>query len=245
MIWRARGEVAWLEADLAGQAVATFSTRDGGVSRGDFSSLNLGVVTDDRTGDVLENRRRLAEALGIEAGRVSMGFQVHGNVVREADSREPGPFQDPEASPPIEADGQFTDETGRPLLVLVADCLPVALLGERGLAMLHCGWRGLAAGIVEAAVGRIGAVAAAIGPGIGPCCFEVGSEVAAEFEGLGQGLMQGRNLDLPEAARRILTRRGAAEGELSGTCTACDPRFFSHRRDSGRTGRQAGIAWLK
>jgi copper oxidase (laccase) domain-containing protein len=100
------------------------------VSEGDFASLNLGVVTEDRTSDVMENRLRLAGALGIESARVSMGFQVHGKGLSWADARNPGAYADPKASPPIEADGQLSDESGRPLLVLVADCLPVALLGD-------------------------------------------------------------------------------------------------------------------
>ena len=245
MKWREKDGVPWLEADLSGSATAVFSTRLGGVSRGDFASLNLGIVTEDRTVDVMENRRLLAEALEIEPERVSMGFQVHGNGVSRADQRVPGAYADPECSPPVEADGQLSDEAGRPLLVLVADCLPVALLGEDGLAMLHCGWRGLAAGIIEEAVAEIGAVSAAVGPGIGPCCFEVGPEVEAEFSQLGDGLMNGRNLDLPEVARRVLTRSGVDEVESAGICTYCDERFFSHRRDHGRTGRQAGISWLK
>jgi copper oxidase (laccase) domain-containing protein len=128
--------------------------------------------------------------------------------------------------------------------VLVADCLPVALLGERGLGMLHCGWRGLAAGIIGAAAEQIGARAAAIGPGIGPCCFEVGPEVEAAFAELGPGMMHARNLDLPEVARRLLARAGVEQVESAGICTYCDKRFFSHRRDRGKTGRQAGIAWL-
>lgn len=245
MNWREKDGVPWLEADLSGRATAIFSSREGGVSEGDFASLNLGVVTEDRTNDVMENRRRLAAALGIDPAAVSMGFQVHGNKLSWADERNPGAYADPQASPPMEADGQLSDEAGRPLLVLVADCLPVALLGNDGLAMLHCGWRGLAAGIVDEAVAEIGAVSAAVGPGIGPCCFEVGPEVEAEFSGLGDGLMKARNLDLPEVARRLLARAGVEEIESAGICTYCDERFFSHRRDAGRTGRQAGIAWLK
>ncbi|MCB0857251.1 MAG: laccase domain-containing protein [Solirubrobacterales bacterium] len=244
MNWREKNGIPWLESDLSGRATAVFSTRLGGVSRGDFASLNLGVVTEDRTEDVMENRLLLAGALGIEPARVSMGFQIHGKVLSRADQRNPGAYADPGESPPLEADGQLSDEIGRPLLVLVADCLPVALLGEDGLAMLHCGWRGLAAGIIEDAVAEIGAVSAAVGPGIGPCCFEVGPEVEAEFSELGVGLMNGRNLDLPEVARRVLTRSGVDEVESAGICTYCDERFFSHRRDRGRTGRQAGIAWL-
>jgi YfiH family protein len=242
--WRADDGVSWLEADLEDEAKVVFSTREGGVSSGPFESLNLGILTEDRREDVIENRGRLAEAVGFDAKRVSMGRQVHGADLDWAGPEIPGAYAAPGPKPPAAADGQLTDEARRPLLVLVADCLPIALLGGRGLGMLHCGWRGLAAGIVERAVGEIGGRAAAIGPGIGPCCFEVGPEVEAAFSELGPGLMSGRNLDLPEAARRLLARSGVETVESAGICTFCDERFFSHRRDQGTTGRQAGIAWL-
>lgn len=193
---------------------------------------------------MLENRQILARAAGFAADRVAMGRQVHGATVDRAGRKIPGAYSAPGHDPPPEADGQWTDERNRPLLVLVADCLPVALLGDRGLAMLHCGWRGLAAGIVAAAAAQVGARAAAIGPGIGPCCFEVGPEVEEAFSGLGPGLMRGRNLDLPGVARRLLAASGVETVESADVCTCCDGRFFSHRRDRGVTGRQAGIAWL-
>lgn len=243
MNWRESDGVEWLQADLEGEATVCFSSRIGGVSEGPYESLNLGILTEDRRDDVLANRLRLAGALGIDGDRVAMGRQVHGAGL-EMDGPIPGPFADPGDLPPPESDGQLGSQRDRPLLVLVADCLPVALLGDRGLAMLHCGWRGLAAGIIEAAAARIGARSAAIGPGIGPCCFEVGPEVERAFAGLGAGLMAGRNLDLPEVARRKLVAAGAMEVESAGVCTFCDERFFSHRRDGGITGRQAGIAWL-
>jgi len=242
--WREENGVPWLQADLDGRATVCFSTREGGVSEPPFDSLNLGILTDDRREDVLRNRFKLAEAAGFEADRVVMGRQVHGAGLSRAGGPVPGAFAAPGPEPPPEADGQLTDERGRPLLVLVADCLPVALLGDEGIGMLHCGWRGLAAGIVDAAREEIGGVAAAIGPGIGPCCFEVGPEVEEAFSHLGPGLMNGRNLDLPEAARRILARAGVERVESAGLCSYCDRRFFSHRRDKGITGRQAGIAWL-
>lgn len=243
MKWRSEKGVPWLEAELEGEAKVCFSSREGGVSRGPFESLNLGILTEDRREDVLENRLRLADAAGFDADRVSMGRQVHGAGLDWASAGIPGAYAAPGPEPPPEADGQLTEETDRPLLVLVADCLPVALLGDRGLGMLHCGWRGLAAGIVDSATAKIGGVAAAIGPGIGPCCFEVGPEVEAAFSGLGAGLMRGRNLDLPEVARRLLARAGVENIQSSEICTRCDRRFFSHRRDRGVTGRQAGIAW--
>ena len=130
-------------------------------------------------------------------------------------------------------------------LVQVADCLPVAVAGDGGVAMLHCGWRGLAAGIVERGSAEVGARAAAIGPGIGPCCYEVGEEVLDAFGGLGDGIATGRMLDLPEVARRLLAAAGVESVESADLCTSCNPElFFSHRRDAGRTGRQGGLAWI-
>jgi len=113
------------------------------------------------------------------------------------------------------------------------------------VAMLHCGWRGLAAGIVASGAAAVGATHAAIGPGIGPCCYEVGEEVLDAFSSLGDGIADGRMLDLPEVARRLLAEAGVGQVESAGLCTGCEQElFFSHRRDQGRTGRQAGIAWI-
>ncbi len=173
-----------------------------------------------------------------------MGLQVHGaGILEHVDNRE-GHFLDPAEEPP-EADGHITSISGLPLLVLAADCLPVAVTGPGGLAMLHCGWRGLAGPLVPDAVSRVGGEAAAIGPGIGPCCFEVGDEVRHAFSGMGEDLFEGRHLDLPAVARRTLEAAGVDQIETAGVCTHCDAEdFFSHRRDAGATGRQAGIAWL-
>ena len=111
--------------------------------------------------------------------------------------------------------------------------------------MLHCGWRGLAAGIVARGADAVGATHAAIGPGIGACCYEVGEEVLDAFAGVGEGVASGRMLDLPEVARRLLREAGVRSIESAGLCTSCEGElFFSHRRDAGRTGRQAGIAWI-
>jgi copper oxidase (laccase) domain-containing protein len=133
-------------------------------------------------------------------------------------------------------------EGGLAALVFVADCLPVALAGDSGVAVLHCGWRGLAGGIVAAGAEAVGATHAAIGPGIGACCYEVGEEVLDAFSGLGPGIADGRMLDLAEVARRLLAAAGVGEVEASGLCTSCEPElFYSHRRDGGVTGRQGGI----
>jgi polyphenol oxidase len=235
--------IRWLEAELPG-ARAVFSTRIGGVSTGAFESLNLGVLTDDDRESVIENRRRLCAALGLEPNRVVTGLQIHGaGISTHQGPQRPSPFAHP-GSPNPEADGHVLDRSDLAGLVFVADCLPIALSGPGGTAILHCGWRGLAAGIVGRGSAAVGARAAAIGPGIGPCCYQVGDEVLAEFEALGPGIASGRMLDLAEVARRLLAEAGVADVESSGLCTSCDGGlFFSHRRDQGTTGRQAGLAW--
>jgi polyphenol oxidase len=241
MEWREREGVPWLEAEMPG-ARAIFSTRQGGVSSGPYASLNLGWITGDEGDNVYENRRRLARMADFEPANVLAGFQVHGAEVLRRDQAAPElPYLRPPDDPP-EVDGHATSALGLAPLVLVADCLPVALSGPGGVAMLHCGWRGLAAGILERGVREVGATAAAIGPGIGPCCFEVGDEVLAQFEPLGDGIADGRMLDLPEVAVRLLAAAGVQESESAGLCTSCNAElFFSHRRDRGETGRQAGV----
>jgi polyphenol oxidase len=219
--FRAAGE--HLAIDLPG-GTALFTTRRGGVSEGPYTSLNLGLWTDDDAGRVRDNRERVRAAVGAE--RLAQGRQVHGTrVVVDAEGIE-------------EADGQVTTAPGVAAMVLVADCLPVALAGPDRVAMLHAGWRGLAGGVLEAGVEATGAVCAAIGPGIGPCCYEVGDDVRAVF-----GTSE-PTLDLKAIARARLEAAGVRDIHDCGLCTSCDAeRFFSHRRDRGVTGRQAGLAW--
>ncbi len=240
----------WLDAELPG-ARAAFSTRTGGVSGEPYTSLNLAVLTGDDVAAVRENRHRLAGALGLDPGGVLIGRQVHGAEVIRRETPplpnryvEPKPATNDERARVDEADGQATSAPGLAPLVFVADCLPVALAGPGGVAMVHCGWRGLAAGIVERGVGEVDAAAAAIGLGIGPCCYEVGDEVLQAFDWLGPGIADGRMLDLREVACRLLERAGVERVESSDLCTSCNAElFFSHRRDGERTGRQAGLVW--
>jgi YfiH family protein len=261
MEWREFGGVRWLEAQLPG-ATAAFSTRIGGVSEPPFDGLNLGVFTDDEHDAVVENRRRLATALGFPPDRVAIGRQVHGaEIATHTGLQVPSPFAEP-GSPIAEADGHTGAEPDLALLVFVADCVPVALCGPGGVAMLHCGWRGLAAGIIERGAAAVGATDAAIGPSIGPCCYEVGEDVLDQLTGpklppasrkpepgnrnRPVGAVSGSMLDLPEVARRLLLDAGVERIETAGLCTSCEPDlFFSHRRDAGRTGRQAGLVWRK
>jgi len=231
-----------LAIELPG-AHALFTTRRGGFSSGPYESLNLGRFTDDDPAAVERNRESLQHAHGI---RFVYGRQVHGTRVRVADAAtEDGTI-------PEDADGQATTQPGLAPMVVTADCLPVAIAGDGAVAMVHAGWRGLAGGVLAEAVRAVGdlsaggALAAAIGPGAGPCCYEVGDEVRAAFADEREGVRRGRNLDLKEIARRRLERAGVEQIHDVGLCTICsDPSlFFSHRRDNGVTGRQAGIAWL-
>jgi YfiH family protein len=244
MRWRERDGVRWLDAELPG-ARAAFSARVGGVSGEPFDTLNLALLTGDERDRVAENRRRLATALGLEPEGVLIGRQVHAAAVERHEAPlDSNAFAEPGPRLP-DADGQVTGRSGLAPLVMVADCLPVALAGASGVGMIHCGWRGLTAGVVERGVREVGAEAAAIGPGIGPCCYEVGMEVLDAFAPLGDGIARGRMLDLREIARRLLERAGVARVEVSELCTSCNPElFFSHRRDGERTGRQAGTAWI-
>jgi polyphenol oxidase len=244
MEWRERDGVRWLEAELAG-ARAAFSTRVGGVSEAPYEALNVAILTGDEPDSVRENRRRLASALGREADGVVMARQVHGAEIRRHESKqEPQVYVDAVRSPD-EVDAHATSNAELTPLVVVADCLPVAMTGPGGVAMAHCGWRGLAGGIVAEAAQAVEAESAAIGPGIGPCCYEVGDEVLSEFAGL-EGVAQGSRLDLTAVATTLLEQAGVASIESSGLCTSCNPElFYSHRRDGERTGRQAGLAWLE
>jgi YfiH family protein len=231
----------WEDDAVAGElpgARLVFSSRGGGVSGGAFASLNLGLLTADAPENVRENRRRLGARLGLTWERFCYGRQVHGARVRRA--TEPPSGQRPYA----EEDGQATALDDAAAIVFTADCLPVLLAAEGGVAALHCGWRPLAAGIVAEGVaalrdvGATGAIRAAIGPGARGCCYEVGAEVHAEFADY--DARSGRNLDLAKVARAQLEAEGV-EVHDTGLCTICDERFFSHRRDHGVTGRQAGV----
>jgi YfiH family protein len=228
MSFRAAGE--HIAIDLPG-GTALFTTRHGGVSKGPYASLNLGLHTDDDPAAVAANRERASSLAG---GPLAAVHQVHGTDVVAAGDAVP------------DADAQVTADGHAPL-VLVADCVPVVLVAPAAVGVVHAGWRGLHGGIVANAVRALrdlGAtrVAAAVGPAIGPCCYEVGDELRAAFG------TTGRTLDLPGLAAAQLAAAGVAEVHSAGLCTACatrdgEPLFFSHRRDRGVTGRQAGIAW--
>jgi YfiH family protein len=226
--------------DAPGPYRVAFTTRHGGVSEGPYASLNLGVLTDDSPEDAHENRRRLCAAAGTDAESLAMNRQVHAATVNRAVAGERG----------REGDGLWTDEPGVPMLKLTADCLPVALARSNGspaLALLHAGRLGLLEGILEAGVAALrgASLAAAVGPGIGPCCYEVGEDIADAYRArFGPAAVRGRNLDLWSVAERVLHDAGVASVERVDVCTACSGDFFSHRRDGGVTGRQGVVGYV-
>ena len=189
--------------ELPGYVVA-FTTRVGGVSEAPYDSLNLSRGTGDDPVRVEHNRRIACEAVGVPYERLAFNRQVHSPTVHRAD---PGVRGAP-------GDGLWTDERRVPLLAMSADCLPIAVATTDGpprLAVLHAGWRGLADGVVEAGVNVLGDApkAAVIGPAIGPCCYEVGPEVAARYDA---DLTHEGRLDLWTAAERALRRAGRRAG---------------------------------
>jgi len=214
--------------------VVAFTTRAGGVSEGVYASLNLTTGTGDDPARVEQNRLRACERVGLDGARLALNRQVHSPTVHRAHDGargEPG-------------DGLWSDEPGLPMLAMSADCLPIAIArtaGTRALAVLHAGWRGLAEGVVAVGVASLGRgpKAAVVGPAIGPCCYEVGDDVAALFDA---DLVRRRRLDLWRAAERSLRAAGVERVERVDLCTRDHPElFFSHRRDGRARGVQGVI----
>lgn len=229
-----------------------FPTRAGGVSEGPFASLNLGGSTGDDRGRVEQNVRRLAEAGGFDPARLFTVAQVHGDRVVEAPAEDvPSGTLRPAFT---EADGIVSAREGDTLGIRVADCIPLLIADpkRKQVAGVHSGWKGtdlqIAARAVECLVGmgsRPEDLYAAVGPHIRDCCYEVSDELAERFtERFGPGAVrrtegQKPHLDLAFAVRSTLIDAGVPDAhvDLLPHCTACDARFYSHRRDRGATGR--------
>jgi len=231
-------------------------TRLGGVSTGPFATLNLGHTVGDELTAVVENHRRLLAALDLRREQMVSPYQAHSANVRLVERAHAGTVQP-------EVDGLITTTPGVALLFRFADCLPVLLFdrAQRALGMVHAGWRGTARGVIAAAVAafahhlgsRPAELWAGIGPGIGPCCYEVGEEVVgavARACPAGSEVAHRHNgtvhLDLPAAVRAQLAAAGVHDAEMSGICTACHTdEWFSHRAESGQTGRFGFVAMLE
>ena len=218
-----------LAFELPGGARILFTSRaDGNLSSSGGEGADKGEA----------NRERLRALTGTRA--LVRGYQVHGREVRVVE----GPPQ----GDPGHADGQVTATTGLAMMVLAADCMPVALAAPGAVAMVHAGWRGLAAGVLEQGVRSLrglcagGPAVAIVGPCAGACCYEVGAEVLRALGREPQG--EREKIDLRALAHERLLAAGVDEVIDARACTICDERFFSHRREGERAGRQAGVAWL-
>jgi polyphenol oxidase len=226
---RADGSVA---CELPGGGRALFTARAHG---------NLSTLRGDDHDRGRAHRDALCEQLGLEW--LCASRQVHGTTVQRVRTSAGAGGQ----AVPVDADGHASAHSGLGMMVLTADCLPVAIGSRHAVAMLHAGWRGLAAGVLEEGVlaleelGGRDPLTAVIGPGAGVCCYEVGPEVHAAFN---DAHRLGDNIDLHAIARDRLLAAGVAAVRDLGLCTICDERWFSHRREGARAGRQAGVAWL-
>jgi YfiH family protein len=239
--------------------VHAVSTRSGGVSRGPFESLNLGLHVGDDTAAVLENRQRLCEAVGVELDSLVVGAQVLGNAVAWATEADRGRGARDQATALPDTDALITDSPGVTLTGFSADCPLVALVAptRRAIGLAHASRRGTLGGVarrtVEAMERLLGChpadLHAAISPSIGGCCYEVGEDVAAEARRAlpeGDRFLQRRDgslwLDLWAANAAQLAEAGVPRDriEVSGVCTRCRAdEFFSYRAARGPTGRFA------
>lgn len=246
---------------LGGAGTVVFTTRTGGISRPPYDSLNLGAHVGDVGERVRLNRVAAARALPRPLREPVVGEQVHSAHVAPVGALHAGTRWEQSEGALAETDGLVTATPFLPLTILVADCLPIALVdGRRGAAAaIHAGWRGLAAGIIPAAVGllasawesRPGDLTAWIGPGIGACCYAVGPEVADRFPAHTHREEGTLRVDLRAAATAALAAVDVPPDRVEGLplCTCCERElFFSHRRaaaeGSTATGRQALFVWL-
>lgn len=226
---------------------ALCTTREGGVSAAPFDRLNVGTHVGDAPEAVAENRRRVRALVPAEPRWLE---QVHGIDVLDADASPPT------AAPP-RADGAVSRRAGVVLAIMTADCLPILFAARDGsvVGAAHAGWRGLAGGVIEATVRRMGvppaSVLAWLGPAIGAAAYEVGEDVREAFVGIAPtdaGAFRPRgggkfDCDLEALARARLARLGVSAVHGGGRCTARESdAFFSFRRD-GRTGRMAALVW--
>ncbi len=235
--------------------VHSFLGRTGGVSSGHLASLNMGRREEDRAESLFENKRRVGAAFGIDVEKIFTVSQVHSDRIVIIDD----PDITPEEIKTQEADGIITDIKGLAISILTADCVPVLLFDRKKEigAAVHAGWKGTASKIsaraIEIMMERFESqsqdIAAAIGPAIGPCCYEVGEEVVSAFgHQSGVAFQHGNkwHVDLPKANLLQLQDAGVTDIDLADICTSCrTDLFFSHRKEMGKTGRQLSFISLK
>lgn len=255
------GELVYMRSTLI-PARHAFTTRFGGVSEGEFASLNLGSNRGDDPGAVRENYRRICALMGADIDGCAVTNQVHGSEVRVVTMADRHACM---SQTPYEADGLVTAEKGLPIMCFVADCVPVLLCdGENGVAAaVHCGWRSSVADILGRAIEKLCAlgakeedICAAIGPSIGRCCFETDDDVPQAVEGYLQGDTEGlfvrrgggkTLVDLRAANARRLVQLGLRPEhiDISEECTVCShDKYWSHRYTKGHRGSQAAVIVL-
>lgn len=239
-----------------------FTTRLGGVSQGEFSSMNLSFTRGDQAGCVAENYRRIGGVLGCTPEDMVASHQTHTTNIRRAGPEDRGKgITRPRDYEDI--DGLMTDVSGIVLVTCFADCVPLFFVDtvHRAIGLAHSGWRGTAAGMgscmvraMEAAYGtRPEELCVAIGPSICADCYEVGEDVAGQFAGfpgvVNPGKMPGKyQLDLREANRQNLLAAGVRKEKIAVTdiCTCCnDSYLFSHRASRGKRGNMGAFLCLK
>ena len=232
-----------------GRIAVAFSDRNGGVSDAPYDSLNLGLLVGDDEGAVWENRMRVAATAGFDVNDLVLARQIHGADVIEVERGASGMVGQADVLvAPFDASKEDEGRAGGPrtgpvLGILTADCAPVIVEGAERVAVIHAGWRGLVAGAIEAGLEAVGNVNRAwVGPCIHACCYEVGPDVIEAFEARNLPVSDESHVDPSVAAETELRRLGVTEVVVAEDCTACDPRYFSVRRD-GTTGRQGAFAW--
>lgn len=252
----------WSSLESTGQFIAVFTTREGGVSALPTGGLNLAFHVGDDAELVLQNRVRVARALGVELDALVLGAQVHGNSVALVTPVQAGAGARTPATAVASVDGLVSNAPGLVLAGCFADCVPVYIVDPVRVAvgLAHAGWRGTAGRVALCTLGalrrhfgsRPADCLAVIGPGIGACCYRVGAEVRDAFLGGGCDWERvatrvpggGWQLDLATANRRQLEVAGVSRVTVAGMCTACDPRFFSYRRDGAGAGRMMALVGI-
>lgn len=260
-----RGDVRYLQCralDECGFITHAFCTRWGGVSEGRLANLNFGVNVGDRDRNLARNRQLLASAFDLPGDEIVTVTQVHGDRLLMIDET----LQDRRPNGPLEYDGIITRAPGIPVGIKTADCVPLLLADRRRrvVGAVHAGWKGTALGIaakaarvfMETLSSAPGDLVAAIGPAIGPCCYEVDGAVFHRFDHSGKGptvFTDGREegkwmLDLSAANRFQLEGVGIPRENIlsADICTSCrHDTFFSHRGEGGDTGRQLSFIMLR
>ncbi len=259
-IWR--GRFTSFPEDIC---VHGFSCRLGGVSKAPYTSLNMALHVEDDPAAVWQNRQLFLQALNLKADLLVTPEQVHGEAIVRVTADEAGKGSREYNDAIAETDALITNEPGLPLMLCFADCTPIILLdpANKAVGIAHGGWRGTVARIAQKTVLRMQQefgtdpqkVLAGIGPAIGPCCYEVGDEVAAKFASefkdhetkLLTKCGDSIHLDLWQANKIQLQEAGllASNIELANVCTACKHSwFYSYRADGGKTGRMAAVIAL-